>query len=300
MFMYIVYLGAVFLATVFPLPALYWIARRIADLHHLFDAKGRVAVKGNLQVIANGELDEKALKKAVKQVYYHFSLYLAEFFRMKKLDREYFESQVKIVGNENVDTALELGRGVVVTSAHYSNWELGLVYFCMSGYDPYVIIAPHKNEKVNDLFLGPRIRAGARVIYTSNALEGGYEALRNNGILVVLADRVTTKGGAPTTFFGHKAMFPKGPARFAIGAHAPLITAYIRRKPDNTFILTFDEPIYTDDLGDDEESVQLLMDKYTRKLESFIKNDPTHYTVFYKIWKDADNPSGSIQNKNPV
>ncbi len=300
MFEYLMYLGAEFLATVFPLRPLYWIARRIADLHHFFDRRGRAAVRTNLRVITGGALEGKALDRAVKQTYYHFSLYLAEFFRMKKLDREYFDSHVRIVGLEHVDAALKQGKGVIVVSAHYSNWELGLACLALRGYPTYVIVAPHKNARVNELFLRPRIRAGARPIYTKNALEGGYDALRNNGILVLLGDRVTTKGGVETTFFGHTAIFPKGPAKFAIRAHAPLIPAYIKRQPGNTFLITFEEPIYTDDMPDDEESLRRLMSAYAGRFETYITQDPVQYGVFAKIWKNADNTARSVQDKNSV
>lgn len=297
---YIVYLGAVFLATVFPLRILYWIASRIAVVYHFFDKKGREAVEANLRVITGGKLDEKALKKAVKQTYYHFSLYMAEFFRTEKLDKEYIDTHVEIEGTENVDAALEHGKGVVVISGHISNWELGLHYFCTRGYPSYVIVASHKNKKVNDLFLKPRINAGARPIASKNAIEDGYKALKENGILILLADRVTTKGGVERMFFGQPAIFPKGPAKFAVGAHAPVVPAYMLRRPDNTFKLTFEEPIYTDDMPDNEESVIDLMDKYIRIIEGYISHDPVQYSVFYKIWKDADSPSRSDQDKDSV
>ncbi len=297
---YIVFLGAVFLATIFPLNVLYWIAKRAAGLNHFFDKKGREAVEANLRVITGGKLDEKALKKAVKQTYRHFSLYLAEFFRTKKLDKEYFDSHVEVVGTENIDRALEHGRGVVIVSVHLSNWELGLNYFCSNGYPSYVIVGSHKNKKVNDLFLNPRIEAGARPIPTSNALEGGYQALGENGILIVMADRVTTKGGVKKTFFGKTATLPLGPAKFAIGAHAPLVTAHIFRRPDNTFILSFEEPIYTDDMPETDESVDALMDRYIERFESYIIKDPTQYSVFYRIWKDEDNPVRSVQDQGTV
>lgn len=300
MFEYIVYLGAVFLATIFPLKALHWIAKRVADIQHFLDKKGRAAVEANLRVITGDKLDDRALRKAVKQTYYHFSLYLAEFFRTKKLDKEYFDTHVDVVGTENIDKALEHGRGVVIVSVHLSNWELGLHYFCTNGYPSYTIVASHKNKKVNDLFLKPRIEAGAHPIPTSNALEGGYQALSENGILILLADRVTTKGGVKKTFFGKTATFPLGPAKFAVGAHAPLVTAHIFRRPDNTFILAFEEPIYTDDVPDTDESVDALMDRYIERFETYIIKDPTQYSVFYRIWKNEDNPVRSIQDKGSV
>jgi KDO2-lipid IV(A) lauroyltransferase len=290
MFEYLMYLGAVFLATVFPLRQLHWIARRIADAHRFFDKRGRDAVRDNLRVITGDTLDDKALKKAVREVYYHFSLYLAEFFRMKRLDRTYFDSHVEIVGLEHIDAVLKKGKGVVIVSAHYSNWELGLAALCLHGYPAYVVVASHKNKKVNDLFLNPRIEAGARPIPTRNALEGGHEALRNNGILVVLGDRITTKsGGIETIFFGRPTLFPKGPAKFAVSAHAPLIQAHIRRHPDLvSFRLTFEPPIYTDEMPDNDASVRTLMDTYTRRFEEYISQDPVQYSVFYRIWKNAD------------
>jgi KDO2-lipid IV(A) lauroyltransferase len=296
---YIVYLGAVFLATVFPLNQLYWIAKRLADIHHFFDRRGRQAVRENLRIIQPG-LEGKALDRAVKQTYYHFSLYLAEFFRMSKIDKAYFDTNVKIEGLENIDAGLKKGRGVVIVSAHYSNWELALAYLAMCGYPAYGVIAPHKNKKVNDLFLKPRLDAGVGIVYSTNAREDGYRVLSQNGILCLLGDRVTTKGGIETEFFGCKTVFPKGPAKFALRAQAPLVPGSIIRKSQNQFILGFDEPIETEGMPDTDESVQRLMALYNKRLEEYVRRDPTQYSVFYKIWQNADSSTRYPQNQDSV
>jgi KDO2-lipid IV(A) lauroyltransferase len=290
MFEYLMYLAADVTAFILPLRALYWIAKRIATAHHFFDRSGREAVRRNLRVIMGGAVEGRALDRAVRQTYSNFALYLAEFFAMRKLDRRYFDSHVKIVGLENVDAARARGKGVLVVSAHYSNWELGLAYFALCGYPAYGIVAPHTNERVNNLFLKPRLAKGVRVIWTTNAIEEGHKALRGNGVLCMLGDRVTTKGGVETMFFGRPTTFPKGPARFALGAGTPVVTAYIIRHPDYRFTITFDEPIYIDTMADDEESLRVLMAAYTRRLEQYIGRDPTQYGVFYRIWRDADSP----------
>ncbi len=289
MFEYLMYAAAEFVATLFPLPFLYWIAKRIAELNYLFDRRGREAVKANLRIMMPDILDERALNRAARQTFYHFALYLAEFFSMRRVDRAYFDSHVKIEGLEHVDEALKPGKGVVVVSAHYSNWELGLACLAMAGYPAYGVVAPHKNKRVNDLFLKPRLSLGVRVISTENAIEDGYKALRENGILCLLGDRVTTKGGVETTFFGRRAIFPKGPAKFALRVHAPLVPAYIIRQPENRFLITFDTPIPTEGMPDDDESAQKLMNIYTQRVEVFIRRDPTQLEAFYRIWKDANN-----------
>lgn len=291
MFEYLMYAAAEFVATLFPLRVLYWIAKRIAELNFLFDKRGREAVKANLRIMMPELSGEKALNRAARQTFYHFALYLAEFFRMRRIDRAYFDSHVTIEGLEHVDEALKPGKGVVVVSAHYSNWELGLACLAMAGYPAYGVVAPHRNKRVNDLFLKPRLSLGVRVVSTKNAIEDGYRALRENGILCLLGDRVTTKGGVETTFFGRTAVFPKGPARFALGAHSPLVPAYIIRRPGNRFLITFDKLIPTDGMPDNDESVQKLMNTYTDRLELFIKRDPTQLEAFYRIWKDADSPA---------
>jgi len=296
---YLLYLGAVFLATIFPLRQLHWIARRMADIQHFFDKRGRAAVRENLRVI-QPELKGKALERAIKQTYYHFSLYLAEFFRMSRMDRSWFDSNVRIEGLEHIEKSLEKGKGVVIVSAHYSNWELGLAYLAMRGYPAYGIIAPHKNKKVNELFVKPRREAGVGLIFTENAIEGGYSVLSKNGILCLLGDRVTTKGGVEVEFFGHKTTFPKGPAKFAIRAQAPLVPGSIIRCPQKGFLFSFDEPIETEGMPDNDESVRLLMNLYNRRLEEYIRRDPAQYGVFYRIWKDANSPVRHLQNQDSV
>jgi KDO2-lipid IV(A) lauroyltransferase len=296
---YLVYLGAVFLATVFPLNQLYWIAMRLADIHHFFDRRGREAVRENLRVIQPG-LEGKPLDRMVKQVYYHFSLYLAEFFRMSKMDKAYFDAHVKIEGLKNIDDCLKKGRGVVVVSAHYSNWELGLAYFAMRGYPAYGVIAPHKNKKVNELFVRPRLKKGVGLIFTNNAIEEGRRVLRENGILCLLGDRVTTKGGIEVQFFGHTTVFPKGPAKFALGAQAPIVPSSIIRQPGNNFIFGFDSPIDTEGMPDTDDSARLLMNRYIVKLEECVRRDPAQYEVFYKIWKHADSPTRYTSDQDSV
>jgi predicted LPLAT superfamily acyltransferase len=43
-------------------------------------------------------------------------------------------------------------------------------------------------------------------------------------------------------------------------------------------------------MREDDESVRLLMSAYTRRLEEYIKADPTQYGVFYRIWKNPESP----------
>ena len=296
---YAVYLGAVFLATLFPLRPLYWIARRLADVHHFFDRRGRAAVRENLKIMCPG-LEGKALDRAVKDTYYHFSLYLAEFFRMSKIDRKYIDDHVKLEGIKNIEAGLQKGKGVVVVSAHYSNWELGLAYLAICGYPAYGIIAPHKNKRVNELFVKPRREAGVGLVFTTNAIEEGHEVLRENGILCMLGDRVTTKGGVPVSYFGHTAIFPKGAAKFALRAQAPLVPGSIIRHAGNRFTLSFDEPIATEGMPDTDESVRLLMNRYIERLEEYVRRDPVQYGVFYRIWKDADSSVRNLQDQDSV
>jgi len=285
------YLTGEFIATLFPLPVLYWIAKRIAELNYLFDKRGREAVKANLRVMMPELSNEKALNRAAVQTFYHFALYLAEFFRMRRFNRAYFDSHVKIEGLEHVDEALKPGTGVVVVSAHYSNWELGLACLALAGYPAYGVISPHKNARVNDLFLKPRLSLGVGIISTKSAIEDGYKALQRNSIVCLLGDRVTTKGGVETTFFGRTAVLPKGPAKFALGAHAPIVPAYILRQGEDRFLITFDTPIPTEGMPDSDESVEKLMNIYNRRLEVFIRRDPTQLEAFYRIWKDEDSPT---------
>ena len=259
----------------------------LSEMQYYFSFRDRRAVKNNLKVILNTDKD---LSRYAKEVFRNFGKYLVEFFRMpRKLDAKYISEKVNTEDVKMLKKALEKGRGAIILTAHVGNWELGGVILSLLGYPSVAIALPHKERPVNDLFNAQRESKGITVVPPSMAIRRCIEALKNNKIIAVLADRDFTLHGEELDFLGKKAFIPRGAAIFSCRTGAPLVpTFFVRNADDDGFTLIMEEPIepphFAKD-GKNEETCMLhLMKQYTALIERKIREYPTQWLMFREFW----------------
>ena len=112
------------LARSLPLPILYWVGDRIADVASLVDRGRARELKDNLRHIAGLGDDERAVRLLTRRAYRHMATYMAEFFATPRFAPHYLAGKVHVTGQQHMEAALRHGCGVVLGTAHYSNWEL--------------------------------------------------------------------------------------------------------------------------------------------------------------------------------
>ena len=75
----------------------------------------------------------------------------AEFVRLDKL-KPRLRELMPIEGKENLDRALERGKGVLMLIAHIDNWEMAGARMTLEGYPLVPIYTPQRNQGgLNDL-----------------------------------------------------------------------------------------------------------------------------------------------------
>ncbi|MFH1360578.1 MAG: lysophospholipid acyltransferase family protein [Candidatus Omnitrophota bacterium] len=282
MFKYVVYKIGYFLANVLSLKAAYGVAIFISDLHYLFSFRDRRAVKDNLRVICP---DEKKIAPFARTVFRNFGKYLVEFFRIAKhLDQTFIDQKINIVNRHYLDNVLAQGKGAITLTAHIGNWELGATIISVLGYPIGAIALPHKERPVNDLFNHQRQVKGVKIIPSNIAIRRCLEAFKNNHIIAIAADRDFTANGEIIDFLGKKTLIPKGAAVFTRKMNAPIVPVFLIRHEDNSFTLTFKEPLYADQSLGEEESILQLMKTYAAIIEKEIRATPTQWLMFRKFW----------------
>ena len=265
-----------------PLQLAYKIAVFISDLQYYFSPRDRKAVTNNLIVILSTNDD---VSSRVKEVFRNFGRYLLEFFRMAKfLNKDYIKKNVKIENLHYLDDILKKGKGGIILTAHIGNWELGGVIMSMLGYPIVAVALPHKERPVNDLFNSQREARGVAVVQTNGAIKKCIEALRQNKMVGLLADRDFGLTGEVMDFLGKKALIPKGPASFSEKTGAPILPTFLIREKEDLFTLTIEEPIYPPKEGTEREILLAIMKKYTSIIESKIREYPTQWLMFRKFW----------------
>ncbi len=250
----------------------------------MFSGKLRRLIKNNLTTALG--FDEKLAKKYTHRIIRNFSTSLIDFLRFDKYDETWFKKNGEVVGSENIKKALSLGKGIIAVSAHTGNWEVGAYMTLMSGVATNGVWASHKNPKIEDFFLKPRLKKGLKVILTGGAMKKILTALSANELVFFMVDYSYSKRGVEIDFFNHKAIIPKGAAIAALKTNAAIVpvvsvrTGYLRHK------LICGEMIEYSSSGDEEKDVASIMSSCIKSMEKIIREYPDQWVLFRKYWCD--------------
>lgn len=284
---YSLYRTGYFIANALPLRAGYAIATFLGRTQANIAKKEREAVKSNLKVIFGEKMDEDVLNAISKEVFVNFAKYLVDFFRFPKVDEAYIKKNVRTDNLKHVESALSKGKGVILLSAHIGNWELGGAAMSLLGYPISAVALTHQNKKINDFFKKQRMLRSVTPIEIGISLRSCYRVLKHNGLLALLGDRDFMGNGLRMRLFDKEAMIPQGPAVFASRLGCALVPTFMIREKDDTFKLQFFPPIYPEESLDEDSSIRILTQKYLDVLQRVIKEHPTQWHVFRKVWDNG-------------
>jgi KDO2-lipid IV(A) lauroyltransferase len=271
----------------FPLEVNYRVADILGNICYFFSRKTRRITSGNLKVVLNQSGDISNLQRVNRQLFANFSRYLVEFFRTARIDLEFIEKKVRLEGRENLDAALNSGKGALLVGAHIGNWELGAVVLALLGYKINIIAWIHKNRRINDFFLCRREGKGVKVIpSTGIGVRGVFSALRNNEAVALLGDidYPDPDMGITVKLFGRDTKIPKGPALFSLKTEAPIVPTFVIREKGNRFRFIFEKPIIPAACGKSPEELTRLTGKIAEVIESYIARYPSQWFMFRPRW----------------
>jgi len=283
MYQFIIYKIAQLLSLFLPLKAGYAIAGFLARCQFYFSRKDRKIVSDNLEAVLNTR-DEAAIRKVAKEVFVNFAKYLVDFFRFSRLTTEYITKNVKLIGRDNLDTAIKRKKGVILLTAHIGNYELGGAAVSLLGYPFNAVALDHKNKLVNNFFIRQRQTANINVIPLGMALKRCYACLKRGEVLALLGDRDFLNHGLKMKFFGRDSLIPKGMAVLSLRVGASVVPTFFIRLPDDTFELTFERPITCSDTDDTDGNTRLIMKRCIEVMERYIKKYPSQWYMFRNFW----------------
>jgi KDO2-lipid IV(A) lauroyltransferase len=278
---YFLYKLGEFFACIFPWRIAYGFSIILANLQFAISKKDREAVINNLRIILPNE-DEKVLFHKAKEVFINFGLYLVEFFRFSKIDRDYVNKHFYVSGKKNIDKALEKGRGIVLLAAHMGNWELAGMALSLLGYPLMVIALDHKNPKVNDFFKKRRQSKGIEVVSLGTSIKQCYRGLRENKIVALLGDREFGDSGYPLEFLGKIKIIPRGAAVLALRTGASLVPVFVTRQGLNCLKM---ECLPELEIKQGESELGVIK-RYTKIIEGQIRKNPSQWLMFREFWKE--------------
>lgn len=206
------------------------------------------------------------------------------------MDDEELLGSVKISGMEHIRAAYEKGRGVLVLTAHFGNWELGSMLMAHLKY-PYSYVYRPLDAAVLEKFL-VRIRArfGGVKIPKKRSFRKILRFLDRKGLVLLLMDQnVRREEGVFVPFFNQLAATNKGLALLALKTGAPVVPVFLIREETGFKGLILPEvPLIN--TGDREKDIEANTLAYNRVIESVVRRYPEQWFWVHRRWKTRPLP----------
>jgi KDO2-lipid IV(A) lauroyltransferase len=281
------YLGYRFLellAITLPYPIAYFIASSAANLCY-YARINVAAVKKNICSALNIEMNDPETGWIARKIFCNWFKNIVDFLKHKNISRERLKERVELIGKENLDRALDKGRGAVIFTCHIGNYEWGACRLAVEGYDIWGVSLVRKNDLTNNFFESNRLSKGLKTLYINRMLNV-FRIIKNNGIVAIPSDwDPTSRAGRPSIFFGKTAYLPAGAVQIALRSGATLIPSFIWRKDKYNHRQIIGEPIELELTGERKD----LEDKNIRKMhaimEKYILEHITEWELFHDIWQ---------------
>jgi len=290
MIFYLLYSIGYFISNILPLKVVYCIADVLSDLRYFAATKDRNAVAENLSIVLKKDIKECRI--LAREVFRSFGLYLVDFFRMLKLDKETIKNRVSFQGLEKVDNVLKEKKGIVFLTAHIGNWEMGGVAMGILGYDISCVVLIHKHKKIDDFFLRQREAKGLKVINIKASMKKCITVLLRKGLLALVGDRDFTNSGIMLDFFGVKTSIPKGPALLSLKTNSAIVPVFFLRKNRFNYEMIFEDPIYVKNIPgvEEDEIIKKATENLVPIMEKYIRKYPEQWLVFRRFWEASLDP----------
>ncbi len=248
-----------------------------------FMGKRRHRVLANLE-LAFPEWTPEKREEVMWRQFEHFGIVGAEFLRSQSRTQGQLEEMiVEIEGYEHFEKAVNQGKGVLVLTGHFGNWELVGAWVASKGIPFSVVIRDADDANVNSGVNQLRSLSGAKIIPRGNAARQIIANLRANEVVAILPDQNAKEAYIP--FFGKLAGTTLGPGVLAERTKAPVIAGFCARIGPCRYRLSVApelQPIECD--GAKGEG---MMRAYYAWLEDAIRQHPEQYLWMHDKWRAA-------------
>ena len=200
-------------------------------------------------------------------------------------------SRVSVDGVPNVEAAHAMGRGILLLTAHFGNWELLAASHALTRFPLSVVVRPLDSPLYDGILERFRTRSGVELITKRRALTDIVDALRRGRMVGILLDQnASRREGVFVPFFGVPASTSKGMALIALRTGAPVLPVFIRRRPDGRHVVDAGAPVPVPPDGD----VVAFTRAFNEAIEAAIRQAPEQWFWLHRRWKTrpvVENPA---------
>jgi len=278
-----------------------WLAMSLPERtgRRVFETLGRVAhrrlhgvratVAANQARVLGAEPSDARLDHATREAFELYARFWFDAFRIRTMPEKEFNERIVVIGVENIDRALEAGKGCVCALPHMGNWDAAGHWFGANGYRIAAVAEELRPPRLYELFLRHREELGMRIVGLTKEGHVGQQLkqlLSENWMVALVADRDLTGRGTEVEMFGATRRVPAGPALLSLSSGAPLVVCPVYTRGDG-WEVRIEEPLEIERTGVIREDVAALSRLMAERFERAIAAKPTDWHMFQPAWDGA-------------
>jgi len=259
-----------------------WIAWRLMR-------QTNAAVAANLAVIFP-EKSDAALQRDALNTYRQYARDTIDFVKALSASSEEAQRIFDLGNNRQLfEGVLAEGRGALLVTGHYGNWEIGgLLMGRVIGLPLTVVAMAESNDEVNRLRHQTRQRMGVDTLEVRQSLETALQIrglLAQNRFVAMLIDRHMGRDRVAVKLFGREAWFLQTPALLGYLTGAPLVACFLERDGPGHFKTRAVGPIRVDRMLPRNDAVRKATQEVADAIEARVRANPHSWYHFYRYWE---------------
>ncbi len=262
----------------------YTIGTTLAKLAFPLWRAKRDALVGNLRRVLP-TASEAELRAVARRNLANSAKAWIDFLQVPHTPRARLARLLRVEGEEHLEQALRLGRGVMLVSIHLGSWEIAAASWASQRGTVGLLAEQIEPPKLFQRFVRVRSSMGIHVIpLARTAVREMLRMLKDNRLVCVAMDRDLLGTGEPFRFFGEEISIPTGAVEIAWKTGAPILPAFCTRQPDDTYLARGEPFFLVPSTGDRDRDVRLGVERLLRLFEHKIREHPDQWHVLEPLW----------------
>ncbi|HEC1773127.1 TPA: lauroyl acyltransferase [Campylobacter lari] len=251
----------------------------VALITYKLNHKHRKIIDTNLK-ICFPEKDQKWRDETSLNIYKNFAKFGIDFIKNQNASKEEIINKICFDDEEQILNIMQSKRPLIVTTAHYGNWELLALSFGAK-FQGISIVGRALDSVIMDKILSKnRTQFNIELIEKKGGLKKMLKALKEGRSLGILTDQDAVDGeSVKIQYFNQEVNFIAGASVLAKKTNAMILPCFVYQKDGKFFVKTFKA------LDASKASVEELTKYQAKCCEEMIKIKPDEYFFFHKRFK---------------
>jgi Kdo2-lipid IVA lauroyltransferase/acyltransferase len=231
------------------------------------------------------ERTEAELRRILDETWIHFGRQALQYLNLRNASLDQLAAKCRFVNQHLLDESIARGKGTMVLSAHWGDWEIGALVIMSLVRNVLSVARPLDNDLLERDLQVLREKTGAEIVDRRKAARVLLRGLSENAVVCLLPDQaVIPREGVLVPFLGRPAWTTPAPAKMALRAGSTIVFAFC--KVDGFgHTVEFEEPIRVDELTEDERDPVALTKRINDVISARITARPELFLWMHDRWK---------------